>query len=517
MRTRGNGILLHITSLPSPFGIGDLGDSAYRFADHLAESRQSFWQVLPLGPTDPICGNTPYDSRSAFAGNPLLISPEGLVGDGLLTQEDLKNHAPFPEGRVDYRAVTEFKGKLLDRAYASFKAEGTEIDAKSEGNDVNQRDGPKKIKDRCGYDRFIADNAFWLEDFALFSAIKSHLHGRIWSKWPDELRDRRHEALERMLGDLREEIEKQKFVQHIFFRQWSLLKRYCNSKGIQIIGDMPIYVNYDSSDVWTRPEIFKLDGNKKPLTVAGVPPDYFSKTGQLWGNPIYRWDVLKKDGYAWWLGRLGHNLQLFDMLRIDHFRGLVAYWEVRAGKKTAVEGEWVRVPEDFFNAIFRHFPNLPVIAEDLGFITPDVREAIRRFDLPGMKLLLFAFGEGLPQNPYAPHNHVKNCVIYTGTHDNNTARGWFEKEATVEDRRRLFGYLGREISPDQISWEMVRIAMMSVADIAILPMQDVLGLGEDARMNRPGQTEGNYQWRLLPSQMKTDPRLKEMTEIYGRA
>lgn len=517
MRTRGSGILLHITSLPSPFGIGDLGGSAYRFADLLAESRQGFWQVLPLGPTDPICGNTPYDSRSAFAGNPLLISPEMLVGDGLLSKEEVEGHPPFPEGRVDYQAVAEYKRKILDRAYTLFKAEEGEIDAKAKGDDTNAKGGPKNFKDRCNYGRFISENAFWLDDFALFSAIKSHFYGRIWSQWPDELRDRHREALEKTKGDLREKIEKLKFVQYIFFRQWSLLKSYCNSRGIQIIGDMPIYVNYDSADVWTRPEVFKLDENKKPITVAGVPPDYFSKTGQLWGNPIYRWDVLRKEGYAWWLRRLGYNLQLFDMLRIDHFRGLVAYWEVRTGKKTAVEGEWVRVPEDFFNMIFRHFPNLPVIAEDLGFITPDVREAIRSFDLPGMKLLLFAFGEGLPENPYAPHNHVKNCVIYTGTHDNNTARGWFEREATADDRRRLFSYLGREVSPEQISWELVRMAMMSVADIAILPMQDVLGLGEEARMNRPGQTEGNYQWRLLPEQMKMDPRLKEMTEIYGRA
>ncbi|HUI40026.1 MAG TPA: 4-alpha-glucanotransferase, partial [Methanothrix sp.] len=451
---------------------------------------------------------TPYDGRSVFAGNPLLISPEMLVRDGLLAKEDLESHPSFPEGRVDYPAVMEYKRTLLDRAYANFKADGAGVSAKGK---------TKEIRDICGYNRFIADNAFWLDDFALFSAVKSHLHGSIWSEWPEGLRDRHDESLKKMRAELSEEIEKQKFMQYGFFRQWSLLKGYCNGKGIQVIGDMPIYVNYDSSDVWTGPTIFELDENKKPLKVAGVPPDYFSETGQLWGNPIYRWDMLRKEGYAWWLRRIGHNLQLFDMLRIDHFRGLVAYWEVQAGKKTAVEGEWVKVPEDFFNVLFRHFPSMPIIVEDLGFITPDVREIITRFDLPGMKLLLFAFGDGTPANPYAPHNHVKNCVIYTGTHDNNTARGWFEKEMTTDDRRRLFGYLGREVPADMISWELIRMAMMSVADVAILPMQDVLGLGKEARMNRPGQIEGNYQWRLLPEQMKLNPLLKEMTEIYGRA
>lgn len=528
MRTRGCGVLLHITSLPSPFGIGDLGDSAYCFADLLAESRQSFWQVLPLGPTDPIYGNTPYDSRSAFAGNPLLISPQMLFRDGLLTKEDLDGHPSFPDGRIDYPAVAMYKENLLEKAYAFFKAEiiegAKQFNKNYEDNknsdfrdEAEAAGGSERLKSRCFYDRFIEDNAFWLDDFALFSAAKSHFHGHIWSRWPEELRDRHHDALMKMKSDLSDEIEKQKFVQYAFFRQWSLLKSYCNSRGISIIGDMPIYVNYDSSDVWTMPEIFKLDEDKRPLAVAGVPPDYFSESGQLWGNPIYRWDLLREDGYAWWLRRIGHNLQLFDMLRIDHFRGLVAYWEVQAGKKTAVDGEWVKVPDDFFNALFRHFPSMPMIAEDLGFITPDVREVLNRFDLPGMKLLLFAFGEGMQANPYAPHNHVKNCVVYTGTHDNNTIRGWFEKESTIYDRQRLFCYLGREVSSEQISWELVRMAMMSVADVAILPMQDILGLGEEARMNRPGQIEGNYQWRMLPEQMKMDQRLKELTEIYGRA
>jgi len=506
MRIRGSGILLHITSLPSPHGIGDLGPFAYRFADLLAESRQSFWQVLPLGPTDPIFGNTPYDSRSIYAGNPLLISPEMLAREGLLSKEDLENHPDFPEGRVDYPSVTDYKKRILNRAYESFKA--------SKVRDKTIKD--PALGDGCIYRKFCNDNASWLGDFALFLAIKSHFGGRIWSKWPEDVRDRKGQVLEELKHKLQEDVEKQKFLQHAFFRQWSDLKSYCNSRGIQIIGDMPIYINYDSSDVWTKPEIFHLDENKRPLVVAGVPPDYFSKTGQLWGNPLYRWDLLKKDGYAWWLSRIEHNLQIFDFLRIDHFRGLVAYWEVSVDKKTAVEGAWVKVPSDFLPALFRRFPNLPMIAEDLGFITFDVRELMTRFDLPGMKVLLFAFGEGLPENPYAPHNHVKNCVVYTGTHDNNTARGWFERETTPDDRRRLFGYLGREVLAEQISWELIRLAMMSVADIAILPMQDILSLGEEARMNKPGEMQDNYRWRLLPEQMEIDPRMKEMTEIFGR-
>ncbi len=502
MRTRGCGILLHITSLPSPFGIGDLGPSAYGFADLLAENLQCFWQVLPLGPTDPIFGNTPYDSSSAFAGNPLLISPDLLLKDGLLSKDDLLSPPDFPGNRVDYPRVTDYKRKLFDRAFAVFRV----------------REGAgDSVEENCDYRRFYSQNGSWLDDFALFSAIKSSLRGIHWSLWPEEIKNRRPDDLAKMRDQLRDEIDRQKFLQYIFFKQWFSLRGYCSQKGIQIIGDMPIYVNHDSPDVWTRPDIFKLDAEKNPITVAGVPPDYFSKTGQLWGNPIYRWDVLQKERYAWWIRRLEHNLRLFDFIRVDHFRGFVSYWEVRAGQKTAVEGEWTKAPtEDFLNTLFRRFPSLPMIAEDLGIITPDVREIIAIYGLPGMRLLLFAFGEGLPENPYAPHNHVKNSVVYTGTHDNNTARGWFEHEAKPEDRQRLFKYLGREISADQVSRELVRMAMMSVADTAILPMQDILGLGEEARMNWPGRTKEIYEWRLLPEQLRLDPWLREMAGIYHR-
>lgn len=517
MRIRSSGILLHITSLPSQYGIGDFGPEAYRFADLLALNKQSFWQVLPLSMTDPIYGNTPYDSMSAFAGNPLLISLEMLEKDGLISKNDLESHEPYTHGRVDYPSVTIYKKKLLDRAYEAFKGKSSNDTGSNSENESSNKNDNYQGDIRHDYERFISENSHWLDDFALFSAIKSHFQGKVWSEWPDELRDRKKEATQDMSGRLMDELNKQKFIQFIFFQQWFLLKRYCNSLGIQVIGDIPIYVNYDSADVWTRPDIFKLDGKKRPVFVAGVPPDYFSKTGQLWGNPIYRWGVLRKEGFAWWIRRMEHNLSLFDLLRIDHFRGLVAYWEVEAGRKDAVVGKWVKVPtEDFLTALFRRFPNMPVIAEDLGLITSDVREVISHFDLPGMKLLLFAFGEGVQRNPYAPHNHVKNCLVYTGTHDNNTARGWFEHEAKPDDRARLSKYLGHEITAENVSWELVRLAMMSVADVVILPMQDILGLGEEARMNRPSSRTGNYEWRLLPEQMKLDGNLRELTEIFGR-
>ena len=522
MRIRGSGILMHISSLPSQYGIGDFGTEAYKFADLLASSKQSYWQILPLSLTDPIFGNTPYDSRSAFAGNPLLISPEMLAKDGLIPDHDLEDRPAFSQSRVDYPSVTSYKNKILDMAYKAFNEKREDKNKKNKNNKNNDNKNDENNTNisniRPDYERFCSGNAGWLDEFSLFSAIKSHFQGKIWSEWPDDLRDRHDDALKGIREKLFDEVEKQKFIQFIFFKQWLSLKSYCNKKGLQIIGDMPIYVNYDSSDVWARPDIFKLDEKKRPLSVSGVPPDFFSETGQLWGNPIYRWDVLQKDGFAWWIRRVEHNLLLFDLLRIDHFRGLVAYWEVEAGRKDAVIGEWVEAPaEDLLSALFRRFPNLPVIAEDLGLITPDVREVIRRFDLPGMKLLLFAFGEGLPRNPYVPHNHVKNCLVYTGTHDNNTARGWFEKEAKPEDKKRLSRYIGHEITADNVSRELVRMAMMSVADVAILPMQDILGLGEGARMNLPSKKVKNYEWRLLPDQMKLDDWVREMTEIYSRA
>lgn len=498
MKKRGSGILLHITSLPSPHGIGDLGPWAYKFADFLKDTKQSLWQVLPLNPTDPAHGSSPYHSFSAFASNPLMISPDLMIQDDLLAKGDLEPGLNGPEGRVDYDEVVAYKKRLFHLAFENFQRKERNLE----------------------YERFCSENSFWLEDFALFVAAKEHFNGRVWNEWPQEIRDREPGALQILGKQLFDRIEMEKFLQFIFYHQWSLLKEYCHQYDIKIFGDIPIYVVYDSVDLWTNPEIFKLDNQKRPCAVSGVPPDYFSDTGQLWGNPVYRWDRLKETDYAWWIQRIEHNFKLFDLVRIDHFRGFVSYWEVTSGEKNATNGKWVDAPaKDFFNAILKRFPDPPIIAEDLGVITPDVREIMDRFKLPGMRILLFAFGEDLPTNLYAPHNHVEDCVVYTGTHDNNTVRGWFEREATPEDKRRLFSYLLREVTAEEVHREFIRLAMMSVAKLVILPMQDVLGLGEEARMNLPATTEGNWQWRLLPEHLETSrvEKLLEMTEIYGRA
>jgi 4-alpha-glucanotransferase len=498
MKRRGSGILLHITSLPSAYGIGDLGPEAYRFADFLAETKQSIWQILPLNPIDLAHGNSPYQSVSAFAGNPLLISPELMVREGLLTEADAENRPDVPKGRVDYPVAIAYKEMLFNLAYMRFQQEGK----------------------RHEYERFCTENSSWLDDFALFTALREYYPGKSWTEWPQDIRDRRPGALESVDNELHDAFEKAKFLQYVFFEQWRALKAYCNRRGIQLFGDIPMYVIHESADVWANPELFMLDDERRPSVVAGVPPDYFSATGQLWGNPIYRWDVLRDGGYGWWIQRLEHNLSLFDLIRIDHFRGLVGYWVVPAGERNAVNGTWIEAPaEDFLNTLLRRFPQLPIVAEDLGLITPEVREIMCRFELPGMKVLLFAFGEDLPTNPYIPHNLPRNCVLYTGTHDNNTARGWFEREATPEIKERLFGYLGREVPVEKIHRELIRLAMMSVANTVIFPMQDILGLGEEARMNRPATTEGNWQWRLSPEQLTpaiTD-MLRGMTELYGRA
>ncbi len=497
MKRRGSGILLHVTSLPSPFGIGDLGPGAYRFVDFLAEAKQSFWQILPLNPTDPAHYNSPYHSFSALACSPLFISPELLLQDDLVNKTVLDSLPDFPVERVEYQAVIKYKRRLFDQAYERFKRR----------NDYE-------------YDRFCLENAYWLEDFTLFTALKSHFGGKAWNQWPKNLRDRQLEALQSARDDLSDKIEKERVLQYLFFKQWRSLRDYCLEKNVQVIGDIPIYVNYDSVDLWAHPDFFKLDNEKKPYAVAGVPPDYFSETGQLWGNPIYRWDALKERGYDWWVQRLSRTLKLYDFVRIDHFRGLVAYWEVPATEKTAINGNWIEAPVmDFLNHLTRKFSSLPIIAEDLGVITPDVREVMNRFDLPGMKLLLFAFGDDLATNPYIPHNLPRHCVAYTGTHDNNTIRGWFKSEATPDERMRLFRYLGREVPVEELHWELIRLVMMSVANAAIFPMQDILGLGEEARMNQPSSLDGNWQWRLSGDLITPDltRRLLEMTEAYGRA
>lgn len=499
MRFRGSGVLLHLTSLPSPFGIGDLGPGAYRFADFLVETRQSHWQILPLNPTSPILGNSPYSSPSAFGGNPLLISPELLVESGFLPEAELGTAGLLSIDRVDYQSVTGYKYRMLRMAYE------------------NNKD---RLKTDSRFQGFCEQSSGWLEDYALFVSLKESFENAAWTEWPEEIRDRTPEALRHYSERLDDRIRREKFYQYLFFDQWSSLKAYCNGRKISIIGDLPIYVTFDSSDVWTDPEIFKLDAKGRPEFVAGVPPDYFSKSGQLWGNPVYNWEYLRETGYSWWIRRLEHNLELLDIIRLDHFRGFVSYWEVPAGEKTATNGRWVEVPVlDCFKSFLRRFPNLPLIAEDLGIITPDVRDVMNYFGFPGMKLLIFAFGSDFPNSAYLPHNYPRNCVVYTGTHDNNTIRGWFRTEASPEDRERLFKYVGREVSEEDVNWEMIRLAMGSVANTVILPMQDILGLGEESKMNLPATADGNWQWRLDPKLITplVSEKLRGVTEAYGRA
>lgn len=498
MDKRGSGILLHITSLPSPYGIGDLGPEASRFVDFLSCSQQSFWQILPLCAINFPFHISPYLSMSVFAGNTMLISPEWLVKREYLEKEELEPIPCFPEGKVDHSAVHVYKKKLFQKAYSRFK----------------------KRKKEESYEKFCAENSGWLEDFSLFISLKNHYQGKPWIEWPLEIRNRKPVALEKLKRTLRDDTEEEKFLQYVFHQQWASLRDYCLKKKIRIIGDVPIYTDYDSADIWMHPEIFKLNKKKRPYFVSGVPPDYFSRTGQRWGNPVYDWSVLKEKKYEWWIQRFEHNFKLYDMVRIDHFRGFVAYWQVPAAHRTAARGKWVRAPaKDFFTVLKKRFQELPIIAEDLGHITRDVKEVMRRFSFPGMKVLLFAFGKDNPKHPYLPHNYEKNCVVYTGTHDNNTIRGWFEREAKPKVKKRIYRYIGRRISPEDIHWEFIRLAMMSMADMVIIPIQDVLGLGEEARMNLPATSQGNWEWRLLPHQIGLEDvdKLSEMTKISKRA
>jgi 4-alpha-glucanotransferase len=496
MRVRSSGILLHPSSLPSDYGIGDLGPGAYRFADFLAASGQRLWQLLPLNPTESGSAHSPYHSPSAFAGNPLLISPRALVEQGLLPAAEARPAAPFPEHKVAFGRVVRLKQHLLARAVRHFDDQG----------------------DAAAYERFCRKNA-WLEDFALFTVLRRHYHPRPWFRWPRALRARRPEALQTARKTFGDEIRHQKILQYLFFQQWSALRRYCHRQQIRLIGDMPIYVPLNSADVWTHPRFFKLTPAGTAAAVSGVPPDYFSATGQLWGHPVYDWDALRAAGYGWWIERMRHHLALYDITRIDHFRGLVAYWEVSARARTAVNGRWVPVPvEDFLDQLVKRLGPLPVIAEDLGRITADVREVIRRYELPGMQVLLFAFGDDFPDGAFLPHRHRRNAVVYTGTHDNNTVSGWFEEEADRQTRRNLFRYLGREMPAAELPWELIRLAMLSPAATAVIPLQDVLGLGSEARMNRPARRRGNWQWRFGAEALddETSARLRDMTATYGR-
>ena len=477
--------------------MGDMGIEAYRFIDFLVESDQQYWQVLPLGPTG--YGNSPYSCYSAMAGNPLLINPELLRDKELLADEDFANLPEFPLDYVDFERAIALKVPLLKKACENFKAKAS----------------PMQQKEFSG---FCQSKENWLEDYALFMALKDNFGGVSWNNWEPEIARREPESLEKWRQQLSAEIYYYKYVQFEFFRQWTELKRYANLRDIKIIGDIPIYVAHDSADVWSHREIFCLDeASGEPALMAGVPPDYFSSTGQLWGNPVYNWEKLQANNFEWWVERFEAIFAYVDVTRIDHFRGFDAYWAVKRGQETAMYGEWIKAPGTaLLDLINQKFGNLPIIAEDLGVITPEVEALRDRYEFPGMKILQFAFGAG-PGDPFLPFNYDRNCVVYTGTHDNDTTVGWFNQLQNYE-RDEVLRYLGC-IDPQGIHWSLIRMGWMSIANMAIVPYQDLLGLDTDARMNFPGKPEGNWGWRYRPEALNREvgDRLKTMTYISGRA
>jgi 4-alpha-glucanotransferase len=502
---RASGVLLHPTSLPGAYGVGDLGDEAIAFADFLAGAGQTLWQVLPLGPTG--YGDSPYQCFSAFAGNTLLVSPERLAEDGLLDRRDLADAPPFPSDRVDFGEAIKFKNRLLARAFDNFKR-GTSHALRAE------------------FEAFTQRESVWLADYALFRALKDERGGASWDGWEPPLMRREEVALAAARESLRGQIEAHEFSQFLFFRQWAALRDYCRGRGVRVIGDIPIFVAYDSADVWAGRRLFKLDEGCAPRVVAGVPPDYFSATGQLWGNPVYEWDARGPEVIDWWIGRIRATLSLVDIVRVDHFRGFAASWEVPAGERTAERGRWVAAPgRELFEAIRRELRDPPIIAEDLGVITPDVDALRDEFAFPGMRVLQFAFG-GDAANRDLPHNYQHNVVVYTGTHDNDTTAGWFRSAAGRESTRDA-AQIGRErefcldyLATDgaEIHWDFIRAALASVADTAITPLQDVLGLDSRARMNLPASTGGNWAWRFERGALTGEirDRLRKLTRLYGR-
>jgi 4-alpha-glucanotransferase len=489
---RASGILLHPTCLPGPYGIGDLGPAAYRWLDWLSDSGCKLWQVLPLGPTG--YGDSPYQCFSAFAGNPYLISPDVLLEQGLLTQDDLADMPIWDDQRVDFGRLYQWKPALLERAFRRFSSDP----------------GPV----RAEFDSFCADNTAWLDDYALFMALKESHGGGSWDGWPAALRLRETAALAEARASLAALVYRFSFYQFLFFRQWYALKAYANERGIKIIGDIPLFVAYDSSDAWAHPNLFYLDETGQPTVVAGVPPDYFSPTGQLWGNPLYRWEVHKANGYRWWLERIRDTLKLVDIVRIDHFRGFAGYWEIPAGNPTAETGRWAPGPgADFFNVVQTSLGSLPIIAEDLGVITPDVVALREQFGLPGMKVLQFAFTG--PDNPFLPHCYAQDCAVYTGTHDNDTTRGWYES-APENEKDFVRRYL--DIDGSNIARDLIRVAWASVAVFALAPLQDFLNLGSEARMNFPSRLGGNWAWRLTEDSLsgESQEKIKELNWLYQR-
>ena len=503
---RASGLLLHPTSFPGKYGIGDFGKEAREFIDFLSDTRQKLWQILPLHPTG--YGNSPYQCFSVHAGNPLLISLDELSAQGLLNNDDLAEVPRFPVNTVDYEGVNNYKIPLLRKSFGVFEEDG--------GSEYKK-----------AFEAFCREKDEWLDIYSLFMALREAHDYKAWYEWEEGLRERKDDALEKWRRKHGSEIRYHKYTQFQFFRQWKLLKNYCNEKGIQIIGDIPIFVALDSASVWAYPRIFYLDDSYTPTVVAGVPPDYFSRTGQRWGNPLYRWDAMAKSGYSWWIERFRATREMVDMNRLDHFRGFERYWEVPADCPTAAIGRWAEGPgADLFKSLENALGKLPVIAEDLGVITKEVDLLRDQMDYPGMRVLQFAFGNDPKADDYKPHNFIRNCVVYTGTHDNDTVIGWFNdynsgsstqtKSEWLEERRNVLRYTGTDGA--DINWDFIRLALSSIADKSIVPLQDVLGLGSEARMNYPGTTSGNWRWRYT-SDMLTDEikdRLKELTEVYGR-
>lgn len=507
---RSSGILLHPTSFPGPHGIGDLGDAAYKFIDYLVEAKQTLWQVLPLGPTG--YGDSPYASFSSFAGNPLLINLDKLVEQGDLDAVDLETVPDFPADTVDYGWVIHWKTPLLEKAAKTFLAKA---------------DDSRKVD----FEAFCGEQEIWLEDYALFMAVKAHFDakakkedrfGAMWSNyWDKDIALREPKAIKKWRKKEAKAIAIHKVLQYFFFEQWGALRQYATNHNISIIGDIPIFVAPDSVDVWANPSRFYLDEQGQPTVVAGVPPDYFSETGQLWGNPLYRWDVMAKSGFQWWIDRIRATLNLVDIIRIDHFRGFEAYWEIPADEETAINGKWVKAPGmALFYAVKQALGALPILAEDLGVITKEVEALRDEFNFPGMKVLQFAFdakeaGNLNATNLFLPHNYGRNYVVYTGTHDNDTTIGWYQ-ERSDEERDLIRRYLGRP--DDDIAWDFIRLALSSVAKMAIIPMQDILSLGTEARMNTPSVLGGNWNWRYQPEDLSifTAHRLRDLTRLYGR-
>ncbi len=492
---RSSGILLHPTSFPGRYGIGDLGAAAFEWIEFLASNGQQLWQVFPLGPTG--YGDSPYQCFSAFAGNPLLISPDLLLAAGLLDRADLAAVPAFRFQPIDFGAVIPWKMALLARAFRNFQAHAS-------------------ASDQASFDAWRAGQAAWLDDYTLFMAIKQAHGGANWGSWPRELVTRQPAALSAWRQQVAGQVDFQAFIQYLFFQQWAEVKKTANARGIRIIGDIPIFVAYDSADAWANPDLFYFDADGQPEVVAGVPPDYFSETGQLWGNPLYRWDVMQARDYDWWLARIRATLQTVDIVRIDHFRGFEAFWAVPFGEKTAVKGEWRKGPAaDFFQVVRSRLGDLPIIAEDLGFITPEVRHLRDDFDLPGMRIVQFGFSAG-PEDPFLPHNYVNNTVVYTGTHDNDTSVGWYRASSTAAERDFARRYLASD--GHDIAWDFIRLAWASVADMALAPLQDLLSLDSQARMNYPGRPSGNWGWRYRPSDltMTLGGRMHELTYLYRR-